>query len=63
MPQHNTYRASPDRLRAATGKGLEVDFYRAKFNVSAREVEKAIQQAGNSPEKVEAYFRNRYRGK
>jgi Protein of unknown function (DUF3606) len=38
-------------------KGWDIDFLRAKFNVSSKEVEKAIQYAGNSREKMIEYFR------
>lgn len=38
----------------------DVDFFRAKFNVSSRDVEKAIQHVGNSRQKVIEYFRKTF---
>jgi hypothetical protein len=50
-------------MHAAIKQGWDVDFIRAKFNVSSKDVEKAIRYAGNSREKLIEYFRKVFSGK
>ena len=51
------------RLHATLKQAWDVDFLRAKFNVSTKDVEKAISYAGNSREKLIEYFRKFFSGK
>ena len=50
-------------IRPAYRQGWDVDFLRAKFNLSAKDVEKAIQHAGNSRDKIIEYFRKLFAAK
>jgi hypothetical protein len=45
----------------STDEVRDVDFFRAKFNVSSRDVEKAIQHVGNSRQKVIEYLKKAFR--
>jgi hypothetical protein len=54
---------SPGRLRMALQQEEDVDFIRAKFNVSAKDAKKAIQYAGHSREKIVEYLRRIFSGK
>lgn len=62
MPNTTSNLASR-RVPIPLSNGWDVDFLRAKFNVSSKEVEKAIQYAGNSREKMIEYFRKFFSGK
>ena len=63
MPDTISNLASAKRTPLPLSKGWDVDFLRAKFNVSSKEVEKAIKYAGNSREKIIEYFRKFFSGK
>ena len=49
--------ASQMGMRAAFRNGWDIDFIRAKFNLSAKDVEKAIHHAGGNREKIVEYLR------
>ena len=63
MPDTTPNLASPKRVPVIFKKGWDVDFLRAKFNVSSREIENAIKYAGNSREKMIEYFRKLFSAK
>lgn len=63
MPDSTPDLASQNRLHAAFMQGWDIDFIRAKFNVSSKDVENAIRYAGNSREKLIEYFRKIFTGK
>ena len=63
MPYITSNLAVPKRMPAALNKSWDVDFLRAKFNVSSKEVERAIKYAGDSREKIIEYFRKVFSGK
>jgi hypothetical protein len=63
MPDSTPNVASHNRMHAAIKQGWDIDFIRAKFNVSSKEVEKAIRYAGTSREKLIEYFRSIFPGK
>ena len=60
---NTTPKLASRKMRVPLRDGWDVDFLRAKFNVSSKEVEKAIQYAGNSREKMIEYFRKFFSGK
>ena len=62
MPNTTSNLAST-RVPISLSNGWDVDFLRAKFNVSSKEVEIAIQYAGHSREKMIEYFRKFFSGK
>ena len=43
-------------MRAAFRNGWDIDFIRAKFNLSAKDVEKAIHHAGGNRERIVEYL-------
>lgn len=47
-----------DRQRVAGNQEYEVSYLAEKLNVPAEEVRRAIEQVGNSREKVEEYLRS-----
>lgn len=57
MADDKNVRDNRDRQRVAGGEEYEVNYLAQKLNVSADEVKKAIEQVGNSREKVEEYLR------
>ena len=57
MPDSTPNLASHNRMHTAMKHIWDVDFIRAKFNVSSKEVENAIRYAGNNREKMIEYFR------
>ena len=63
MPDTTPNLVSPKRMPIALKKGWDVDFLRAKFNVSSKDVENAIKYAGNSHDKIIEYFRKFFSGK
>lgn len=63
MPETTPNLVSSKRVPVIFNKGWDVDFLRAKFNVSSKEVENAIKYAGNSREKIIEYFRKLFSGK
>jgi hypothetical protein len=63
MPDSTPDLASHNRMHAALKQGWDIDFIRAKFNVSSKDVENAIRYAGNSREKLVEYFRKMFSGK
>jgi hypothetical protein len=58
MPDDKNLTGGQDRQRVAGDERYEVSYLAEKLNVSAEEVERAIQQVGNSREKIEEYLRN-----
>lgn len=48
-----------DRSRVSGSEEYELQYLAEKLNVSTDEVRKAIEQVGNSREKVEEYLRGR----
>lgn len=56
MADNKDLRDGRDRERVAGDEDYEVNYLAQKLNVSADEVRKAIQQVGNSREKVEEYL-------
>lgn len=63
MPDTTPNLAAARRTPLVLKKGWDVDFLRAKFNVSSKDVENAIKYAGNSHEKIVEYFRKFFSGK
>ena len=63
MPDTTPNLAATRRTPLALKSGWDVDFLRAKFNVSSKDVENAIKYAGNSHEKIIEYFRKFFTGK
>lgn len=57
MADNKDLRDGRDRERVAGNEDYEVNYLAQKLNVSAEEVKRAIQQVGNSREKVEEYLR------
>jgi Protein of unknown function (DUF3606) len=49
--------ASQNQMGLALKQNQDIDFFRARFNLPASEVEKAIRQAGDSREKIIEYLR------
>jgi uncharacterized protein DUF3606 len=56
MPDNKDLQGGQDRQRVAGDEAYEVSYLAEKLNVSAEEVRKAIEQVGNSREKVEEYL-------
>jgi len=50
-----------DRSRVSGSEDYELQHIAEKLNVSTEEVRKAIEQVGNSREKIEEYLRTRRR--
>ena len=48
-----------DRSRVSGSEEYELQYLAEKLNVSTEEIKKAIEQVGNSREKVEQYLRGR----
>ena len=48
-----------DRSRASGSEEYELQYLAEKLNVSTEEIKRAIEQVGNSREKVEEYLRGR----
>ena len=63
MPDSTSNLTSQDRLHAGFKQGWDIDFIRAKFNVSSRDVENAIRYAGTSREKLIEYLRKIFTSK
>jgi hypothetical protein len=57
MADNKDLRDNRDRERVAGNEDYEVNYLAQKLNVSAEEVRKAIEQVGNSRDKVEDYLR------
>ena len=57
MADNKDLRDGRDRERVAGNEDYEVNYLAEKLNVSEEEVRKAIQQVGNSREKVEEHLR------
>ena len=57
MPDNRDQKGGQDRQRVAANEEYEVSYLAEKLNVSSEEVKRAIEQVGNSREKVEEYLR------
>jgi Protein of unknown function (DUF3606) len=53
---HDNKKKLSSQDRKALKQNRDVDYFRARFNLSSRDVEKAIRQAGNSREKITEYL-------
>ena len=58
MADNKDLRDGRDRSKVAGDEEYEVTYLAQKLNVSAEEVRRAIEQVGNSREKVEEYLRS-----
>lgn len=56
MPDNKDQRDGRDRSRVSANENYEVQHIAEKFKVSAEEVRKAIEQVGNSREKIEEFL-------
>jgi biotin operon repressor len=59
MADNKNLRDDRDRSKVAGNEAYELQHIAEKMGVSQEEVRKAIQQVGNSREKVEEFLRNR----
>lgn len=59
MPDNKNSRDGRDRSRVAGNEEYELQHIAEKLGVSAEEVRRAIEQVGNSREKIEEHLRNR----
>lgn len=59
MADDKNLRDGRDRSRVAGSEEYEVQHLAEKLGVSTEEVKKAMQQVGNSREKIEEYFRSK----
>lgn len=60
MSDNTSNTGSPDRDRISTSEDYEVRYWSEKFGVSKQELIDAVKASGsNSPDKVEAYLRER----
>lgn len=57
MADDRNMRDGRDRSRASGSEDYELQYLAEKLNVSTEEVRKAIEQVGNSREKIEEYLR------
>lgn len=57
MPDNRDLKGGQDRQRVAANEDYEVSYLAEKLNVSSEEVKRAIEQVGNSREKVEEHLR------
>ena len=57
MADDKNLRDGRDRERVAGNEEYEINYLAKKLNVSAEEVRRAIEQVGNSREKVEEHLR------
>ena len=60
MADDKSKQGPQDRNRVSSNERWEVSYMAEKFNVSAAEVERAVQAVGNSREKVEAYLKKNH---
>lgn len=63
MPGSIPHVNSQSGISPAFRQGWDIDFIRAKFNLSARQVEKAIQDVGANKEKIIEYLKKLVSGK
>jgi hypothetical protein len=59
MADDKNLRDGRDRSRVAAGEDYELQFIAEKMGCSIEEVRQAVEQVGNSREKVEEYLRGR----
>jgi hypothetical protein len=59
MSDNKNLRDGRDRSRVSGSEEYELQHIAEKLNVSADEVRRAIEQVGNSREKIEEYLRGR----
>ena len=59
MSDNKNLRDERDRSRVSGSEEYELQHIAEKLNVSTEEVRRAIEQVGNSREKVEEYLRGR----
>lgn len=60
MSDNKSKTGSPDRDRISTSEDYEVQYWSEKFGVSRQELVDAVNASGsNSPDKVEAYLKNK----
>jgi len=57
MADDKNLRGSGDRSRVSGSEEYELQYLAQKLNVSTEEIRKAIEQVGNSREKIEKYLR------
>jgi hypothetical protein len=61
MADDKNKRDGRDRSRVSGSEEYELQYLAEKLNVSAEEVRRAIEQVGNSREKVEEYLKDNRR--
>jgi len=61
MPDNKDLRGGQDRQRVAADQEHEVTYLAQKLNVSEEEIKRALDQVGNSREKVEEHLRKERR--
>jgi hypothetical protein len=59
MADNKNLRDDRDRSRVAGNEEYELEHVARRFGVSLEEVRTAVQQVGNSREKIEEYLRNK----
>ena len=59
MADDKDLRDGRDRSRVSSSEEYELQYLAEKLNVSTEEVRKAIEQVGNSREKIEEFLRGR----
>lgn len=57
MSDDKNQRNSPDSKRINPNEDYEVRYWSEKFGVSAQRLKKAVEEVGNSPEKVQEHLR------